>query len=143
MADSLLFRLGYISQNEAACTGSSTSFNTSASFANFPNMPTATFVVPLGGLYMAHLDMAGFWQATGTFGIAFQVVNTTIAATGTNTTWNWYPSAINQRVPRFSARIPLRMQVGANTIQVQAKMLNAGETLGQDTSTVRAITVTA
>jgi hypothetical protein len=141
-ADVMMFRLGYISQNEAICTGSSTTFSNTG-FQDFPNMPSAAFTIPAAGLYMVYLDLAGFWQASGTFGVQLRIANAETGLNGSSLSWNWYPSAISQRVPRFNACTPMRMADGTNTLRVQVKMLNAGETLGQDTSTVRAITVSS
>lgn len=140
IADSYLGTVAYLDQNEAACTGSGST--TSTTFGNVTNMPTYTFSAPVAKVYLVHLDVTGIFQSVGTSGIALRLSNNTNSTIGNNLTWSWFPSVINNRSGKFSARTPMTMVAGNNVIQVQWKVLVGGDTAAVDTVTSRAFTVT-
>jgi hypothetical protein len=142
MADAFLCRGGIQAQNEAASSG--TASTSSTSFGPVGNTQTFTFVARVAGTYTVHVDIVGFFQSAGTFGINWQVANTTNSAVGNSNSWQWYPEGGTNVRGRFSARTPLVMGPGNNILQLNWKVLSGtGNTANVDTSTWRTFTVTA
>lgn len=139
MVDALLCRAAYVAQDEQNCSGAGNTSSTT--FVDVTNMPTYAFTAQVAGTYLVHLDISGIFQSVGLNGLALRIVNSTNSANGNSASWNWFPTAINVRSSRFSARTPLAMQAGSNSLKVQWRVFNGADTANVDTSVVRAFTI--